>query len=108
MSANDPKRTSGPDHQFEVGCAISNSLPGRKVLGFSQHKAWSLQGHMQRRRFITLLGGAAAACPLAARSQEPQQMRRVSVLVGPAEKDPEATGRAKAFRLGIGHLGWIE
>jgi len=63
---------------------------------------------MQRRRFITLLGGAAAAWPLAARSQEPQQMRRVSVLVGPAEKDPEATGRAKAFRLGMRDLGWIE
>jgi putative ABC transport system substrate-binding protein len=63
---------------------------------------------MQRRNFIILLGGAAATWPLAARSQEPQQMRRVSVLVGPAEKDPEATGRAKAFRLGMRDLGWIE
>jgi putative ABC transport system substrate-binding protein len=63
---------------------------------------------MQRRNFITLLGGAAATWPLAARSQEPQQMRRVSILVGPAETDPEATGRAKAFRLGMRDLGWIE
>jgi hypothetical protein len=63
---------------------------------------------MQRRNFITLLGGAAATWPLAARSQEPQQMRRVSILVGPAERDPEATGRAKAFRLGMRDLGWIE
>jgi putative tryptophan/tyrosine transport system substrate-binding protein len=63
---------------------------------------------MQRREFITLLGGAAATWPLAARGQQPERMRRVSMLLGLGEKDPEAIGRVKAFRLGMRDLGWIE
>ncbi|HEX3339737.1 MAG TPA: ABC transporter substrate-binding protein [Pseudolabrys sp.] len=63
---------------------------------------------MQRRDFISLLGSAAVASPLAAWAQGSQQVRRVSVLVGLAEKDPEAIGRIKAFRLGMRDLGWIE
>ena len=63
---------------------------------------------MQRRDFVTLLGSAAAAWPLPAWAQGSQQMRRVSVLLGLGEKDPEATGRVKAFRLAMRDLGWIE
>src|SRR5450830_1406162 len=63
---------------------------------------------MQRRKFITLLGGAAAAWPLTARAQQPERMRRVSMLLGLSENDPEAISRVKAFRLGMRDLGWIE
>ena len=63
---------------------------------------------MRRREFITLLGGAAATWPLTALAQQPERMRRVSMLLGLAEKDPEAIGRVKAFRLGMRDLGWIE
>src|SRR6476620_1287319 len=63
---------------------------------------------MRRREFVTLLGGTVAAWPFAARAQKPEQMRRVSVLVGLDEKDAEAQRRAKAFRLGMRDLGWIE
>jgi len=63
---------------------------------------------MQRRAFITLVGGAAATWPLAARAQRTDRMRTVSVLLGIAEKDPEAINRVKAFRLGMRDLGWIE
>src|SRR5262245_30216060 len=63
---------------------------------------------MQRREFITFLGGAAAAWPLAVRAQQPERMRRVTVLIGLGEKDLEAQKRAKAFRLGMRDLGWIE
>jgi putative ABC transport system substrate-binding protein len=62
---------------------------------------------MRRREFITLFGGAAA-WPVAARGQQGDQMRRIGVLLGLAEKDPEAIGRVKAFRLGMRDLGWIE
>jgi len=63
---------------------------------------------MQRREFITLVGGAATTWPLAARAQRADRMRTVSMLLGLAEKDPEAINRVKAFRLGMRDLGWIE
>ncbi len=63
---------------------------------------------MQRRAFITLVGGASATWALAARAQHTDRMRTVSVLLGIAEKDPEAINRVKAFRLGMRDLGWIE
>ena len=63
---------------------------------------------MRRRDFITLVAGSAATWPIAARAQKPDRMRRVSMLLGLAEKDPEAIGRIKAFRLGMRDLGWIE
>jgi putative ABC transport system substrate-binding protein len=62
---------------------------------------------MRRREVITLLGGAAA-WPLAARAQQSDRMRRVSVLLGLSEKDPETNSRLKAFRLGMRDLGWVE
>jgi putative tryptophan/tyrosine transport system substrate-binding protein len=60
---------------------------------------------MRRRDFITLIGGAAATWPLAARAQ---RVRRVGMLLGLAENDPEAINRVKAFRLGMRDLGWVE
>jgi hypothetical protein len=63
---------------------------------------------MQRREFITLVGGGAATWPLAARAQHTDRVRRVGMLLGLAEKDPEAISRVKAFRLGMRDLGWIE
>jgi putative tryptophan/tyrosine transport system substrate-binding protein len=62
---------------------------------------------MKRREFITLTGGAAV-WPLAARAQHADRMRRISMLLGLDENDPEAINRVKAFRLGMRDLGWIE
>ena len=64
---------------------------------------------MRRREFfITLLGGAAVAWPLAARAQQSNRVRRVSLLLGLAESDPEAKSRLQAFRYGLRDLEWIE
>jgi hypothetical protein len=62
---------------------------------------------VKRREFITLLGGAAA-WPLAARAQQPEGMRRIGVLVGLAEDDPETKARLAAFRQGLEKRGWSE
>jgi putative tryptophan/tyrosine transport system substrate-binding protein len=63
---------------------------------------------MQRRQFITLLGGVAAAFPLSARAQQPERMRRIGVLMSFAENDPETKTRLTAFRQGLEKRGWSE
>jgi putative tryptophan/tyrosine transport system substrate-binding protein len=62
---------------------------------------------MRRREFITLLGGAAA-WPLAAQAQQGVPMRRVGVLIGYTESDPETKLRIAAFRMGLAKRGWTE
>ena len=62
--------------------------------------------HMRRREFITLLGGAAAAWPLAARAQQPERVRRIGVLMSTAADDPEGQARIAAFHQGLQQLGW--
>jgi putative ABC transport system substrate-binding protein len=61
-----------------------------------------------RRKFIVALGGAAVAWPLAARSQQQERMRRVGVLIGTAESDPESKRRVEALQQGLLEAGWIE
>jgi putative tryptophan/tyrosine transport system substrate-binding protein len=63
---------------------------------------------MRRRDFITLLSGAAAAWPIAARAQQTERMRRVGMLMAYAETDPEAHARVNAFRQGLRELGRTE
>ena len=64
---------------------------------------------MNRREVITILGGAAAAWPLAARGQQhPERMRRIGFWVGEPETDPNAQRRVTAFKKGLAELGWIE
>jgi hypothetical protein len=63
---------------------------------------------MKRRAFITLLGGAAAAWPLAARAQQSERMRRIGVLMYPARDDPEGQARIAAFLDSLEQLGWTD
>ena len=63
---------------------------------------------MNRRAFITVLGGAAA-WPLPARAQQPERMPRIGALIGgAAETDPESRGRVAALREGLAQRGWSE
>jgi putative ABC transport system substrate-binding protein len=62
---------------------------------------------MNRRAFLTLLGGAAAAWPLTARAQQGEQMRRIGLLMGAAD-DREGQARVTALKQGLQELGWTD
>jgi putative ABC transport system substrate-binding protein len=61
---------------------------------------------VRRREFITLLGGAGAAWPIAARAQQGQRVRRIGVLIGRSERDPEGQEWSAALERGLKELGW--
>jgi putative ABC transport system substrate-binding protein len=64
---------------------------------------------MQRREFITLIGGAAASWPIVARAQQPDPMRRIGVLIGAQRPDdPDAQANIAAFLQVLQQFGWTD
>jgi len=63
---------------------------------------------MKRRQFIGLIGGATVLWPLAVRAQQPERIRRIGVLMGTPEGDPEGQARVAAFRQALQELKWTE
>ena len=63
------------------------------------------QGHMRRRSFITLLGGAAA-WPIAAHAQQGERVRRIGLLTGATADDPENQTNISVFLQALQQLGW--
>ena len=61
---------------------------------------------MNRREFNTLLGGTTMGWSLAARAQQPEQMRRIGLLMTTAADDPEGKARIASFLQGFQQLGW--
>src|SRR5215471_882135 len=91
MSANGPKR-------IFLGSAHSPSGCTEKLLRFPLQASGQ---QMRRRDFITV-AGSAAVWPLVARAQQTaDRMRRIGVIVGYAEDDPEAQTRLAAFKKGL-------
>jgi putative tryptophan/tyrosine transport system substrate-binding protein len=63
---------------------------------------------MRRRDFIAGFAGAAAAWPLAVRAQQPVRMRRIGVLMGVGENDPEGKAWLSGFTQALAELGWTD
>src|SRR5262249_41783091 len=63
---------------------------------------------MRRRKFITLLGGAAAAWPFDARTQQSDRVRRIGVLINTVDNDPDAIARLSALQKALREFGWDE
>jgi putative ABC transport system substrate-binding protein len=63
---------------------------------------------LKRREFITLLGGVAAAWPLAVRAQQAERMRRIGALMILAADDPQSQARLAAFQQSLQQLGWSD
>ena len=61
-----------------------------------------------RRQFISALGGAAAWWPQATRAQQGDRVRRIGVLMGYGENDPQAKSYLSGFTKGLSELGWID
>src|SRR5262249_55438296 len=90
-------------HTPEAG-AVCGKAARTDLCGGRAMKRTSLP--LQRREFISLLGGAAA-WPLAAHPQQPDRVRRVGVLMGIAD-DAEGQARVMVFRQALQALGWTE
>jgi len=81
-------------------------LPVPKIAYLSMASA--IGAGMRRREFITLLGVAVAARPLAGRAQPSNQFRQIGMLIASEENEPLVRSRVASFRQGLSDLGWIE
>jgi putative tryptophan/tyrosine transport system substrate-binding protein len=63
---------------------------------------------MHRREFILLISGSTALWPLTAHAQQPERKRRIGVLMGISDNDPEAKPRVEEFEKGLQELGWTD
>ena len=105
MSAIGPKRTLRlPRNKRSV---VSFSPAGRRSRALGGEESES-PGHMQRREFITLLGGTVAAWPLVGHAQQPDAVRRIGFLLFLTADDSQIKPRVAAFLQGLQQLGWSE
>jgi len=104
-SAFDPSETLAA----HCGRASDDGFSPIKVLVLAAVcRLLNLGWDMQRREFIVLLGGTAAAWPQAARAQQTERMRRIGVLMSDAANDPEGQARVTVFVQALQQLGWTD
>src|SRR5215510_685171 len=107
MSAFGPQRTFiVAPHMSAFGAKAD--IPPLQVANLNRYDAVVLSpgAPVRRRDFFTVIIGSAFGWPLAAHAQ--QQSRRVGVVIGYAENDPETRSRLEAFRRGLAKRGWSE
>jgi putative tryptophan/tyrosine transport system substrate-binding protein len=97
---------SGPSAVVS-GVVLYAHTQARSAILQSGEEPQGLDGYMRRRDFITLLG-SAAAWPLAARAQQSGPVRRIGVLLGAAEGDPQTKANLAAFTKALQALGWTD
>src|SRR5215471_3238512 len=96
----------GLPHNYPISIG-PQALPLQAAAGARQWWEGQMSICLRRRDFIAGLGGAAA-WPLAARAQQDTRMRRVGMLIGSDENDPEGERRYSAFTQALAGLGWTE
>ena len=90
-----------------VNDRVSGNDPAASAC-YSRNMRFSPTFDMRRREFIAALGGAVMACPVAARAQQPERVRRIGMLMNLAADDPESQRRMTAFVQGLQQLGWTD
>ena len=103
MRAFDPSATWA----VHCGNGLDTRFQPLSKYSFQSIQSWplSLGADMRRREFVRLLGGAAAAWPLAALAQQTERIPRVGALIPYADTDPEAQAQMAVFRDALDKLG---
>src|SRR5262245_32184304 len=104
---------SGPLDKLQKGDISRIGIPQCSSLCVPRRAILSARKHgrdraVNRRLFITMLSGAAAAWPLAARAQQGERVRRIGLLMASVESDPIGQERVQALRRGLREFGWVE
>src|SRR5262249_9023045 len=108
VAARARRPASGAVHQVRVHHQHANGQSTRPRSAGAATRHRGRGDRVKRREVITLIGGAAAAWPLAAGAQQGERMRRIGILMGYAESDPVAQARVAELRRGLQELGWTE